>query len=139
MLNAHTNCLHSVKMTLNACSILQSKPVECCIVENFRVRNFRKLVKSTIFAKKTFTNCLLLPPQNFMEKTFTNSHKTAKFTTVFSLESFLLYGSHINFKYTSSTCLPTCIHTKLCGKYMCIVMYELVYTPACIPYCSRLN
>ena len=29
-------------------------------------------------------------PQNFVEKTFANSHKTAKFAKVFSLESFLL-------------------------------------------------
>ena len=29
---------------------------------------------------------------NFAEKTFTNSHKTAKFTKVFYLESFPLYG-----------------------------------------------
>ena len=82
----------------------------------FRGRNFRELVKSTIFTKKTFADWLLLPPQNFMEKL---SLKTAKFTKVFSLESFLLYGSpcHINFKYTSNTCLPTCIHAKWCGKY----------------------
>ena len=30
--------------------------------------------------------------QNFAEKTFAYSHKTTKFTKVFSLESFLLYG-----------------------------------------------
>ena len=30
--------------------------------------------------------------QNFAQQTFTNSHKTAKFTQVFSLESFPLYG-----------------------------------------------
>ena len=31
-------------------------------------------------------------PPNFAEKTFANSHKTAKFTKLFSLESFPLYG-----------------------------------------------
>ena len=31
-------------------------------------------------------------PQNFAEKTFANTHKTAKFTKLFSLESFPLYG-----------------------------------------------
>jgi len=31
-------------------------------------------------------------PPNFMEKTFADSHKTAKFVKVFSLESFPLYG-----------------------------------------------
>ena len=31
-------------------------------------------------------------PPNFTEKTFANSHKTAKFTKVFPLESFQLYG-----------------------------------------------
>ena len=30
---------------------------------------------------------------NFEKKTFVNSHKTAKFAKVFSLESFPLYGS----------------------------------------------
>ena len=32
------------------------------------------------------------PPTNFAEKTFANSHKTAKFTKVFSLKSLPLYG-----------------------------------------------
>ena len=51
-----------------------------------------------IFAKKTtFVDCsLVLPkdatPLNFEEETFVNSHKTLKFTRVFSLESFLLYS-----------------------------------------------
>ena len=31
-------------------------------------------------------------PPNFAEGTFTNSHKAARFTEVFSLKSFLLYG-----------------------------------------------
>ena len=31
-------------------------------------------------------------PPNFAEGTFTNSHKAARFTKVFSLKSFLLYG-----------------------------------------------
>ena len=34
-------------------------------------------------------------PQNFTEKTFMNSHKTSKFTKVFSLESFWLLGLHV--------------------------------------------
>ena len=38
----------------------------------------------------------LMPPKdatlpNFLEKNFVNSHKTAKFVKIFSLESFLLY------------------------------------------------
>jgi len=31
-------------------------------------------------------------PPNFVEKTFVNSHKTAEFTKIFSLESFPLYN-----------------------------------------------
>ena len=31
-------------------------------------------------------------PPNFVEKTFADSHKTATFTKVFSLERFLLFG-----------------------------------------------
>jgi len=50
-------------------------------------------------------------PQNFAEKTFTNSHKTAKFVKVFSLESFLLYGicAHkfvLHYSGTSENGLP---------------------------------
>jgi len=45
---------------------------------------------------KTVTDCSLVPPKdatppNFVEKTFTNSHKTSKFTKFFFLESFPLY------------------------------------------------
>ena len=43
-----------------------------------------------IFVENTFTKNAT--PPNFMEKTSTNGHKTLKFTKVFSLESFLLYG-----------------------------------------------
>ena len=39
-------------------------------------------------------------PQNFAEKTFTNSHKTTKFAKVFSLESFPLYGTYLERYYT---------------------------------------
>ena len=47
----------------------------------------------TIFVQKTFADCSLDPskdvtPQNYMEKTFVNIHKTSK---VFSLEIFPLY------------------------------------------------
>ena len=65
---------------------------------NYRiVGNFRKFVKNTIFTEKTFADCSLLLRQkshtpNFAEKTFTNSHKTAKFANVFSLKSFPLYS-----------------------------------------------
>ena len=53
---------------------------------NFRGENFRRLL--TFAAPKDAT------PPNFVEKTFTNGHKTAKFAKVFSLESFPLYGIH---------------------------------------------
>ena len=49
-----------------------------------------------IFAEKTFWGLLACDapqdatPPNFTEKTFTKSHKTAKFAKVFSLESFPL-------------------------------------------------
>jgi len=63
-----------------------------------REKTFANWLKNTIFAEKTFTDCSLLPcrkvpsPQNFTAKTFVDSHKTAKFAKVFSLESFPLYG-----------------------------------------------
>ena len=57
-------------------------------------KSFAKLVeKNTIFVQKTFADCSLDPskdvtPQNYMEKTFANIHKTLK---VFSLKIFPLY------------------------------------------------
>ena len=39
-----------------------------------------------------FTAPMDATPPNFTDKTFTNTHKTAKFMKVFSLESFPLYG-----------------------------------------------
>ena len=41
-------------------------------------------------------------PPNFMEKTFANSHKTAKFVKVFSLKGFLLYS-----RRKHQSCPPT--------------------------------
>ena len=49
---------------------------------------------------------------NFTQKTFANTHKTAKFTKVFSLESFLLYG--IMWPYTCThllSCFPVTVST----------------------------
>ena len=57
----------------------------------FHRENFRILL--TFAVPKDAT------PPNFAEKTFVNSHKTAKFTKVFSLESFPLYS-----KFSKSTC-----------------------------------
>ena len=60
---------------------------------------FHKLVENKmIFVEKSFMDCLLVPlkdatPPNFTMKTFANSHKTSKFVKVFSLESFMLYGT----------------------------------------------
>ena len=51
---------------------------------DFRGENFYGLLASA--APKDAT------PPNFTEKTFANRHKTMKFTQVFSLESFPLYG-----------------------------------------------
>ena len=54
------------------------------------------MVENKIFTEKNFVDCLLvLPkdtmPSNFIEKIFTNSHKTSKFTKLFSFEGFPLY------------------------------------------------
>jgi len=42
--------------------------------------------------------------KNFVEKTFTNSHKTSKFVMVFSFESVLLYGVGCFYKIIVHTC-----------------------------------
>ena len=54
-----------------------------CNTRNFCGENFRRLLTCAT-PKDTM-------PPNFMEKTFTNSHKTLKFPKDFSLESFPLY------------------------------------------------
>ena len=67
------------------------------IVENLRGKNFRVLVQNENFAEKTFVDSsgpiiMQVRLQNFEEKTFTDGSETAKNATVFSLESFPLYG-----------------------------------------------
>jgi len=52
---------------------------------DFRGENFHGLL--TFAAPKDTT------PPNFAENTFADSHKTTKSAKVFSLESFLLYGT----------------------------------------------
>ena len=63
--------------------------------------NLHGLVEKKSIAAITFMDCSLVPPKDitpphFMEKAFTNRHKTLMFTKVFSLESFpytiLVYG-----------------------------------------------
>ena len=62
-------------------------------------RKSRKLSRAKTFANWRFRGLLAFTvpknatPPNIVKKTFTNSHKTAKFAKVFSLESFLLYGT----------------------------------------------
>ena len=61
------------------------------IAESFRGKKLlrNQLVGNTIFAEKTFADCLLMlqtdtTPPNFVEKTFTNSHKTSQNSQKFS-------------------------------------------------------
>ena len=49
-------------------------------------------------------------PQNFTEKTLANSYKTVKFTKVFSLESFLLYGTSLDRVCTEEDATPPDIY-----------------------------
>ena len=66
--------------------------------ETFEGENFRELVKIRFSQRKLswiarFYNAKECHAPNFVEKTFAYSHKTVKFAKVFSLESFLLYGT----------------------------------------------
>ena len=68
-----------------------------CIPENLHGRKPSRIGGKKIIAAITFADCSLVPPKDitpphFMEKAFANSHKTLKFTKVFSLESFPLYS-----------------------------------------------
>ena len=53
--------------------------------DNIRGENFRRLLAFAVPKDTT--------PPNFTKKTFTDSHKTAKFVKVFSLKSFPLYDT----------------------------------------------
>ena len=70
-------------------------PCVYCIAGNSRGRKLLQIGGKYDFHKENFCS-LVLPkdttPPNFVEKTFTNSHKTLKFAKVFSLETFSLYG-----------------------------------------------
>ena len=64
----------------------------------------------------------------FAEKTVANSHKTTKFTNVFSLKSFLLFGS----TYVNTQQQLIC---SLIGKLLC--KYRLhVHVVECYNHCS---
>ena len=81
----------------------------CSKWKTFEGENFHELVKNMIFMEKTFCRLLAFAvpkeamPPNFAEKTFANSHKTTKFTEVFSLESFPLYSTLCPYAYMHVT------------------------------------
>ena len=68
-----------------------------CIAGNFQERKLLQIGEKDDFWGEKFHKLLACAtqkdttPPNFVEKTFTNSHKTAKFVKVFSLKSFPLY------------------------------------------------
>ena len=68
------------------------------IAENFRGRKLSRIGEKCDFRGENFHGLLAFAapkdatPPNFAEKTFADSHKSAKFTKVFSLKSFPLYG-----------------------------------------------
>ena len=75
------------------------------IAGNFRGRELLRLGEKYDIRRENFHRLLTFvapkdsTPQNFMEKTFTNNHKTPKFAKVFSLENFPLYG-HFSYSYS---------------------------------------
>ena len=86
----------SCEVTVNTCTCIYGLCLQYCIAGNFRGR---KLSQIDNFCEENFCGLARLcstkgrHSPNFAEKTFTNSHKTAKFTKIFSLESFPLYGN----------------------------------------------
>ena len=94
--------------------------------------NFRGRKLSRIGEKYDFRGLLAFAmpkdttPPNFVEKTFTDNHKTAKFAKVFSLESFPLYGSICGCAGMLDALLSHCmcavirtVHTLLYYSYNC--------------------
>ena len=85
-------------------------------------RNFRKLLAFAV-PKDTM-------PPNFTEETFVNSHETAKFVKVFSLESFPLYSILIDLSNeitAAKAFLVTLQQLNLSPQRLCIA----------VDYCSR--
>ena len=102
--HARAQCSHAsvglAQARPNYCSVLCNEHV--CAPSYRITKSFQGRKLSQIREKYDFRGDFrgLLPfatptdamPPNFTEKTFANSHKTAKFAKVFSLESFPLYG-----------------------------------------------
>jgi len=100
-----------------------------CIAENFRGRKLLWIGEKDDFCGENFHRLLAFAvpkdatPQNFVEKTFANSHKTTQFTKVCSLESFPLYGN---------CCIQ---HQSVVGYNVCLcVYYKTIPSP-----CTSLN
>ena len=96
-----------------SCYWVVTSVVEYHIVGNFRGRKLSRIGENTIFAEKTFAGCSLLQHQrchapNFVEKTFANSYKIAKFTKIFSLESFLV-SSCVHLACSHSLAVHACL------------------------------
>ena len=119
-------CMYKVCMGL----ILQQQLwLQQCMQPKYRIaENFRGRKLSWIGEKYDFQRLLAFaapkyitspPSLNFTEKTFANSHKTAKFTKVFSLKSSPLYGTQCNSLWlllyetiTATNCPPA--HYSIC-------------------------
>ena len=98
---AHT-ALGYVWQTVDRHCSHQSRPTmisnlsSYCIAGNFQGRRLLWFSEKYNFHGETFADCSLspclrTPCPNFIEKTFMYSHKTGKFVTIFSWESFPLY------------------------------------------------
>ena len=103
------------------------------IAGNFRGRKLLWIGKKYEFHGKNFHRLLAFAvpkdtsPPNFTEKTFTNSHKTAKLAKVFSLKTFLLL-----FVHRSTDCRPGC-------HLVCEVSKHWRVKCCCSGLCSRLS
>ena len=83
-----------------------------------REKNFRELVKNTIFTEKLsriarFCSTKGATPPNFVEKTSANSHKTVKFAKVFpsKVSCCTVYVCAQIFKYRNSIHVIRCNST----------------------------
>ena len=87
-----------------------------------RGENFRRLLACAVPKDAT--------PPNFAEKTFVNSHKTAKFAKVFFLKRFPLYSSICHHVRVSTTLImnsmdkPICLIPWLFSAF-CLLLYHI--------------
>ena len=113
------------------------------IAGNFRGEKLSQIGWKIWFRIENSVDCSLVPPKdttppNFMEKTSGNSHKTSKFTRVFSLKSLRFLPQNFEFSPSLTSHMwqnipglpPSKIHAEDLGSF-------IMYSWGAISYCKQ--